>query len=410
LKFLHAKENFSRYIKSLEKNYPSYYQYKYADAVPSLGDLKAYLAYNLQSFVHYFIGDSATYVLGISGNNIRMLRIGNDQFKFKQVTELLRICSDKQRQNNEYSTLASLSYKLNKTLFEPLRLPKGRVVICLDNFLLPFEALSADATGSRMLVNDYAFTYIYSARYLLKEFPEYPSKGNFAGFAPVSFRSSLRLTDLNKSAVSLSDVADNYSSVVEYKKTKASKRNFLATMGNYHIVNIFSHARADESDSEPVLFMQDSVIGLSELQHLSRPCTKLVVLSACQTTAGKSAAGEGIYSLARGFAAAGIPSVAATIWKADEEAVYSISRLFHRYLSQGMRKDEALQKAKLVYIQNSGREQLLPYYWANMIIVGNPASIKMNESSPGIWWILAPAAIIFFLLILTYRSKHQNTE
>ena len=188
LKLLQAKEKFSQYIKTLERNYPSYYQYKYADVVPSLEELKKYLAAKHQSFVHYFMGDTASYVLGISENNVRMLRIGQGQFRLDQITSLLRYFSDKQLLNNQYSAFASQSHQLYTTLFEPLQLPKGRVVICPHNFLLPFEAFAADSDGHKMLIEEYAFSYIYSARYLLKQFPQYPANGNFLGFAPVSFQ------------------------------------------------------------------------------------------------------------------------------------------------------------------------------------------------------------------------------
>ena len=175
-------------------------------------------------------------------------------------------------------------------------------------------------------------------------------------------------------------------SAVYYNKNKiftnqdATRSNFFKYVSSYSVVSIFSHARADTTDNEPVLYMQDSVIHLSELQLLNKPATKLVLLSACQTNVGKSATGEGIYSLARGFATAGISSVAATLWKADEQAIYTISEKFNEYLSKGMNKDEALQKAKLYFIQsNSNSEQLLPYYWSNMILIGNADAINLQS-------------------------------
>jgi hypothetical protein len=84
-------------------------------------------------------------------------------------------------------------------------------------------------------------------------------------------------------------------------------------MSRYSIVQVFSPARADTSDSKPLLFLQDSIIRLSELQVLRQPATRLVFLSACQTNVGKNATGEGIYSLTRGFASMGILSVVATL-------------------------------------------------------------------------------------------------
>ena len=66
LQLLDAKNDFEQYIKSLEIKYPAYYQYKYADEVPSLQNLQQRLAKNNQSFVYYFFHDTATYILAIT--------------------------------------------------------------------------------------------------------------------------------------------------------------------------------------------------------------------------------------------------------------------------------------------------------------------------------------------------------
>ncbi|HET9277686.1 MAG TPA: CHAT domain-containing protein, partial [Flavitalea sp.] len=405
-RLLQKKEQLDRFLQSLEKNYPAYYQYKYSEVVPTLAELQTYLSANRQSFVHYFIGDTVSFALGITTGNVEMVRIPKDRFQPKEIKTFFSFLPNKQMLNAESGRFSTLSHRLYKTLFEPLKLPKGRVVICPDNFLLPFEALSADATGKKMLIEDYAFSYIYSARYLLKQFPEYPAKGNFLGFAPVSFQSHLHVADLQNSAVSLRDASDNYNNVKMYTAAQATKRNFLANIGLYNIVNIFSHARADDTDTEPILYMQDSTISLSELQYVSRPHTKLVVLSACQTTAGKNATGEGIYSLARGFASAGIPSVAATMWKADEETIYAISKYFHQYLSQGMAKDEALQKAKIQFINNANREHSLPYYWSNMIIIGQVKAIALTEKQfPWMTVVLIAGALLLLAGIVYWVRR-----
>jgi CHAT domain-containing protein len=173
------------------------------------------------------------------------------------------------------------------------------------------------------------------------------------------------------------------------------------------VVGIFSHARADTTDNEPVLYMHDSLIHLSELQLLNKPATKLILLSACQTNVGKSATGEGIYSLARGFATAGISSVAATLWKADEQTIYIISEKFNEYLSEGMNKDEALQKAKLYFVQkNTNSEKLLPYYWANMILIGNTDAIKLQTFHYNyLWWFAGCIALISAIALIMMRKK-----
>jgi CHAT domain-containing protein len=149
--------------------------------------------------------------------------------------------------------------------------------------------------------------------------------------------------------------------------------------------------------------MHDSVILLSDLQRLNNPAARLVLLSACQTNIGKNATGEGVYSLARGFSSAGIPSVVATMWSADEQMIYAISEKLNEYLSKGMSKDEALQKAKLYFIQNNSGEKLLPYYWANIVLIGNTDSINFATKQNNYWWWVAGIGLdvlgtIFYLL------------
>ena len=79
-KLLQAKTNLEHYIKSLEVSYPSYYQYKYADDVPSLSALQTRLIKNQQSFVHYFMNDTVAYVLGITPAATKMIKLSKDKF------------------------------------------------------------------------------------------------------------------------------------------------------------------------------------------------------------------------------------------------------------------------------------------------------------------------------------------
>ena len=300
-KLLQAKTNLEHYIKSLEANYPSYYQYKYADDVPSLPTLQNHLMKNKQSFVHYFMNDTVAYILRITPHSTTLVKLSKDKFNANRLVRFLQLCSDEIRLNNQYADFALLSDSLYKLLYQPLDIPKGRVVICPDNFLIPFEALCTDSAGNHFLINDYVFSYAYSARYLLKQFNTHEAKGNFVGFAPVAFKSYINIADLKLSDDALKHSAQHYSDSKLYTNNGASRQNFIHTITSYNIVNVFSHAYADTTVQEPVLYMHDSAIYLSELQLLQQPATQLAVLSACQTTAGKNAKGEGIFSWQEGF-------------------------------------------------------------------------------------------------------------
>ncbi len=330
----------------------------------------------------------------------------------------MQFCANKQALNNHYGFFATLSNSIYKKIFEPLQLPKGRIIICSDNIVIPFDALCTDAKGSSFLLNDYVFSYVYSARFLMKQFNNPLAKGNFLGFAPVSYNSALKVAALTNAAIALKSSSSYYSNNKLFTHENATRKNFFRYAASYSIVNIFSHAKADTTDSEPVLYMQDATIHLSELQLLNNPATKFVLLSACQTNVGKTATGEGIYSLARGFAAAGIPSVSATLWNADEQTIYSISEKFNQYLSEGVNKDEALQKAKLYFIQNKNNsDKLLPYYWANMILIGNTDAIKYS-SAYNIPWRQITSEIIgvlligflFFKVLSKFKKEKMNDD
>src|SRR5262249_42459575 len=143
-----------------------------------------------------------------------------------------------------------------------------KVVICPDNFLIPFEALCMDDKGKDFLVNKYIFSYVYSARYFLKKYNTYEAKGDFIGFAPVSFKTFPDVADLKRSGDALQQSARYYNDSKLFTNKSASRVNFLDAAAHYSIVSIFSHARADTTDVEPVLYLYDSVVYFSELQLL----------------------------------------------------------------------------------------------------------------------------------------------
>jgi CHAT domain-containing protein/tetratricopeptide (TPR) repeat protein len=407
IKLLQAKEDFEHYIKSLEQKYPAYYQYKYADDVPSLNDLQQYIAKNNQSFVHYFIGDTVSYILAITAQSTKFIRLAQKDFNREQLITFLQMCSDKEKLNSQYPAFAAMANSIYRAIFEKLQLPKGRVVICADNFLIPFDALCDDSSGRHFLLNDYSFSYVYSARYLMKQFNNSAAVGNFLGFAPVSFASYLQMPELKDAADALHASASYYNSDKLFTGQDATRSNFFNYASSYSVVSVFSHAIADTSGSEPKIFMHDSVIFLSDLQRLNNPAARLVLLSACQTNIGKNATGEGVYSLARGFSSAGIPSVVATMWSADEQMIYAITEKLNEYLSKGMSKDEALQKAKLYFIQNNGGEKLLPYYWANVVLIGNTDAINLATKQNNYWWWVAGIGLAVFVAAIIFLRKKR---
>jgi len=403
LAFLQAKDSLERYTRSLEQKAPAYYQYKYADAVPTLAGLQQHLKQKDRHFVHYFVNDSLIYMLGITPTDTRMIRVPYKNLT-QEINSYLRLCSDRQAQNLDYPAFGSLSHHLYEVLMQPLGWKTGRILVSPDNFFIPFETLTTDSTGSHFLVYDFSFDYVYSARYLLQ--PAHPGAGeaNFLGVAPAVFSPSLDVPDLPQSVDACREAAAYYPAADMLTEKAANRQNFLQKAGRYSVITVYAHARSDSVEKEPLLFLSDSVIRLSELPLLQSRAAQLIVLSACQTNAGRNATGEGIYSLARGFAAAGIPSVAATLWQADEQSIYTITDAFHKRLAQGMDKDQALHESKLEFIRNGDHYRSLPYFWANMILVGNTQPLLLSNTHHVSWWWLAGLALIVVFLLFRARA------
>jgi CHAT domain-containing protein/tetratricopeptide (TPR) repeat protein len=386
-----SKEALEKYIRSLEGTYPVYYQYKYADEVKHLSALQEFLSKNKQSFVEYFVEDSVCYALCVQAASTRLLRIGKKDLE-GELAGFVRLCSDENALSRGFAAFLASANGLYQLLFEPFHLPAGRVIICQDNELVPFEALSRDSGKAEFLIKDYSFSYVYSARYLLNQREQAAGSGDFLGIAPVSFAGYKGMADLRLSEEALRSCSAPYGRTKLLLRGEASRQNFMRRVGDYSVTTILTHARADTSDEEPLLFLNDSVIRLSELQMLRNPAARLVVLSACQTNAGKNRNGEGVFSLARGFSAAGIPAVAATQWMADEAAIYSISQKLNEYLAQGMNKDEALRKAKLYYMFEDKKGSVLPCYWADMILIGNTEPVTFSKGM-NLWWVAGALGI-----------------
>jgi CHAT domain-containing protein len=402
---LGAKESFDKFIRHLETKFPAYYQYKYSGIRASISKLQEYVQQQDASFISFFETADTLYAVSIRKGDVQLHTLAFPAFAASGAS-FLQLCANKQELNSNYSAYAGFANLLYKKLFQPFAIHSARVIISPDQVFLPFDAFTKDEKGEQHLLFDHHFSYTYSAHYLLQTGKNKGnSNGNFLGVAPEDYSMGLQLASLKGSVISLKKIKTNYTgtSLLEFKT--ATRKNFLAKAGNYEMLHIYAHAVADSTKAEPQLFMQDSSISLSELQYLQNPAVQLVFLSACETNTGRQYRGEGVYSLARGFAAAGIPSTIATLWKADNEAMYKVSEEFHTLIKKGMDKDEALQQAKIQFIKDGSKENRLPFYWASIVLMGNHEAVQLSSSFH--YMYIIPAFIFVALLTLYFYKKRK---
>jgi CHAT domain-containing protein len=360
VKMLDIQEAQQKFIKNIAAKYPSYYQFKYDTSMYNLGQLRQYLKKTNTSFIEYFKGDSANYQLVIKSTGVNIIK--------------------QKPAENSYQYLINAS-DLGK-----------RVIVSQDGEFVPLDTLK-NAKGE-ILLNKYAFSNTYSAQYLLRNAEKKVQNGwlnNFIGFAPVNYSKTMALPSLLGADLALANVSGNYFWPKNYEKEQATKANFSQKASNYKIIQLFTHADADNANKEPTIFFADSAMKVSELESFGHFNTELLVLSACKTNVGKVAKGEGTLSMAREFAGLGIPATITTLWSVENEATYQITELFYKYLKEGEPKDVALQKAKLEYLEINSREKQNPKYWAAFVLMGETAPLAGFDGR----------IVYFGLLILT---------
>ena len=400
------QDKLDAFRKKLEVSNPAYYRYKYDTTNIQLRDLQAYLRPRKAQFVSYFVGDSALYVLGISGGRDTMIRqpVRTYNQTVRAFVPLLTT-PDAMSRKADVTRFHALGKQLYDQLLAPLALPDGPVIVSSDGSFIPFETLSRSATQPDYLVKSYAFSYVYSANLLLKK-ERTPTQtagfvtGDFLGIAPVSFAPVLGQATLSGSDDALKLIADRFDSPTLLTHGAATRRAFQSDVPAYRVIHLFTHATADSTGQEPTLYFADSVLRLSDLGDGGLPAAQLVVLAACKTGIGAHQRGEGVFSLARGFAALGVPSILTTLWSVENKATYTITNLFYRHLDAGLPKDVALQRAKQDWLNTTEGANQLPNAWAGLILVGDTQPLSRSIKWPwavgglvvllgsggGAWW------------------------
>lgn len=116
--------------------------------------------------------------------------------------------------------------------------------------------------------------------------------------------------------------------------------------------------------------IDDGILSAYEISRLDLSNLNLAVLSACQTGLGDIVT-DGISGLQRGFKKAGTNSLIVSLWKVDDEATYRLMTNFYRYwISEGLSKTQALQKAQESLRTDAAHPQWKhPRYWSAFILI-----------------------------------------
>lgn len=407
--------------KQLEEEYPDYYRLVNSQMKRiTIKEVQDRLLKEEEVIVEFFFSDRYLYVIKVSKAQVLLNQVKITDNFFRRANQYL----DALRKPSDDLDKIAQQYRVAFELYEQLlqtemgtRFPQ-KCIIIPDGVLmyLPFEALitrQSDKDGiDHFLLSETAISYSFSASVLQQSTlldHVTSSTKSFIGFAP-GFRHSNSFNSLMHSQEEIEKIGGLLNGSI-YEDEMASKKTFLKEVDQYQIVHLSTHAAVErESPLYSWIAFHDQVtqeedsfkLFLSEIYNLQLQA-ELVVLSACETGTGYLAQGEGVMSLARGFAFAGCASTVMTLWQVNDNATSRINQSFYQYLLKGWSKDEALRQAKLDYINSDDvdRAGQHPYFWSSLVLMGDAGAIEFRHQNNLLWVLLGVmvgSTIVFFVI------------
>jgi CHAT domain-containing protein len=221
---------------------------------------------------------------------------------------------------------------------------------------VPFAALSA---GSAYLIERHTVVVCPSA----------------AVYAQLAFRNSARAarpsvlvfanpatTDsapLTGAEAEADNVAQFYANSHRLTRTEATVHAYRRYAPSADVIHMATHGALG------ALLLADGRLDSQTIASIALPRTHAVVLAACDSARGPARA-EGTISAARGFLAAGVPAVVATLWKIDDRAAAQFFPRVHRDLARGLHAAAAVREAQIEAIQRGQSTAL----WAAIQCIG----------------------------------------
>lgn len=430
----------------IEQEYPRYQAWKYGSQTITIAQVQSQLLDRETALLEYFIGQEKTYVFLVTQEQTQIFLLPHATQINRSINDyrkvLLNLDAFKQNAKRAFHSYHDLAQQVyTNILLAPLSALTNtagctNLIIVPDGLLntIPFAALTfpQEVTGSinfatlPYLIYDYQFSYAYSADLLLKNQnrrDQLEDNQRCLAFAP-TYQADAELAQRGKfeqlrsangqlvgTAKELQLIAKYFDGQFDFGAA-ANEHAFKQSAQQFGILHLAMHGTVDfdnpnfsyltfsdtaEDDQE------DNLLHHYEIANLDLQA-QLAVLSACETGVGKYERGEGVYSLARSFMYAGVPSIIMSLWKVSDESTSQLIPFFYESLAQNETKDAALRQAKLRYLETAAIEYRHPFYWSAFVSLGDVQPVSGRSSKEGLlWWLMGIVVII--LIAAQWRRR-----
>jgi tetratricopeptide (TPR) repeat protein len=375
---------------------------RYADLVqpvmPQIEVMQRTLLDDDEAVLEYWLGSHASYVWILTRHSFRAVRLAS-QASINRLGEELgaRLRSPPGDMPDQgFEALARADERSAAGVQESARrlataiigpavlkgLPR-KVAIIADGSLqtVPFGILPVGDGGT--FGSEHEITYLPSIttlKWLRRAGPAHAGAPSLAVFAaPITDGSMPALPYSNDEAEAIAALLPK-DRVWLATGADATRANTLAAdWGHFSIVHFATHAIVDVNRPEISGIVlssrgqyghrQDGMLRMNDIYNLEMP-VDLVVLSGCETAAGRGMGSEGVFSLSRAFFYAGAERVLASLWPVEDRATAAFMPEFYRaLLIDHMSPAGALRVAQQRLARDSRWSS--PYYWAGFVLQGD---------------------------------------
>lgn len=431
-----ATRNWQQHLQKIRISYPLYYKMRYQSIFKPLPQMQEELPV-AATLVRFFFVDSSLYALVMDRTDKRIIEVAKAGIEQK-TAGMLQVLHDEKSN-------AAVLHQLYQSLWKPLEkyirtkniivVPDGVLYNVSFELLTPILATSYGDLAKNSLLAAHAITYHYSL-FMAATANNTVVRNNYVAFAPgfsdenkIVYKQSVKdSARLDRQYLSL--LPQPYTKgLVEKMQNKLGGNIFVDNnstpvrfkqhAGNNAIVHIGTHA--EFNNEKPALSRlifsknTDSVgdnnsLFLYDIYNCNINA-ELAIITACESGKPGYEDGEGMISLAHAFNYAGSKSILTSLWKADEQAASFITERFIENLTQKMPAGEALQQAKLSYLQQADGRMKSPMYWAGLVLMGDAGTVSLKPyNNYAKWfWITGALAAAGGIVVLQRKRKQRTT-
>ncbi|MEP5611902.1 MAG: CHAT domain-containing tetratricopeptide repeat protein, partial [Cyclobacteriaceae bacterium] len=361
----------------------------------------------------------------VSFNSVDFFLVNDAGLNFKQIEIDSAFASDVIALRKSYSSPESKALRLS--WFDPLMewlepQLSNRLIIIPDGILnyLPFELLTHSASQEQFLLEKTNITYLNYIAQPLRNTSGGRSRANdMISYAPEFYsQSTLASADVVRGDLAGLPGAIEEATLVKdlfkgesFTKQQATETAFKKTSQEIGLIHLATHAIIDDANpnlSRLVFSLEndslnDGYLHAYEISNLELEA-QLVTLSACNTGFGKIKKGEGVMSLSRSFAYAGVPATIVSLWPASDKSTPELMKYFYQNLKDGQAKDVALNNARKQYLETATGKARHPFYWGGFVLIGDNRPLEAPQNNM-IWILLLFTAVIVTATVVRRRRQ-----